>query len=135
MQSYIQGDLVLFRSIVSVLCNAEKDSSLSSDNYKGVVCSTKNHLSIEDINVRAPMPTISPTALVTWPTNKYPIKIQTAFVVGSWSHDRRNTRTEQTKLADPCRGRENESYIYSPDQSRTLIMDKPSVPNVFLQFP
>lgn len=28
-----------------------------------------------------------------------PYKNQTAFVVGSWSHDRRNTRTEQTKLA------------------------------------
>lgn len=28
-----------------------------------------------------------------------PHKNQTAFVVGSWSHDRQNTRTEQTKLA------------------------------------
>lgn len=84
---------------------------------------------------------MSPTALRHMayeqvPHTSTPYKNQTAFVVGSWSHDRRNTRTEQTKLADPCEGRENESYIYSPDQSKTLIMDKPtSVPNVFLQFP
>lgn len=86
-----------------VLCTVDDGTSLLSDNHKDLVRSTKYHIEIENINARelqrrrsALQPhSTTPPGLRT----STPYKNQTALVVGSWSHDRRNTRTEQTKLA------------------------------------
>jgi hypothetical protein len=95
------------RVALRALDEASRTPALS-DNRNGRVRSMKGHYEIENINVARDPPTISPTALRHIAYKQIPhIKNQTAFVVGSWSHDRRNTRTEQAKLADPCR--ENES--------------------------